>query len=328
MSLSLCIVGCGRYARTVAQAIHGMTEDLELLFASRELEAAREYCDTYGGGGFFGSYEEASADPRVEAMYFFTPHDLHLENVRLAARRFKHVIVEKPIARTIAEATEMIRVAKDAGVKLMVAENYRFLPSVVKCKQLMSLGLIGDLRLIQIRKEGYSEPPGWRRSATRTGGGVFIDGGIHAVDMLVNLGTFPDRVYAANPRQIFSEIEGEDGLVLVCHLPGGGGGLINYSAGTCISEPRHWVSVTGTKGEISFEPHGSELTLETADTQRIHSLPDPSRGIRDMVRELGESIAENREPTMSGWEGLKDLAVVTGAYDSVSQGTEVSLILP
>ena len=222
MTLSLCIVGCGNYARTVVEEVRDV-DGVELLFASRDVEKAKRFSEEFGGAGHFGSYEVAARDPRVDAMYFFTPHDLHLDNARLAARHFKHILMEKPIARTIAEAREMIRVAGEAGVHLMVAENYRFLPAVEKCKELLEQGAIGDLRLVQYQHEGYAEQTGWRTSVEATGGGVFIDGGIHAINAIVNLGGLPTEVYAAVPSKAL-RTEGEDGIVVTFRLPGGARG--------------------------------------------------------------------------------------------------------
>ena len=74
----------------------------------------------------FGSYEEAAADPRVQAMYICTPHHLHWEQAVMAARAGKHVLVEKPIALTLEEANDIVAEAQRAGVTLMVAENYRY----------------------------------------------------------------------------------------------------------------------------------------------------------------------------------------------------------
>ena len=328
MRLSLCIVGCGEYARTVLRDIHDMTEELELFFASRDLNKAREYCEAYNGAGYFGSYEEAASDPRVDALYFFTPHNLHLENALLAARHSKHVLMEKPIARTIDESTEMIEATSDAGVKLMVAENYRFLPAVQRCKDIIKQGYIGKLRLIQIQVEGYRAATDWRASAEITGGGAFIDGGIHFVNLLVNLGGFPHQVYAARPPQVFRNTGGEDGMVLTARLPGGGVGLINYSSATASTKESHWINVTGTEGFLSFTPYGSEMFIDTQDLRRTVRLPEARRGVRPMLREFRDSIAENREPLMSGKDGLRDLAVVLGAYQSAERGREVSLTLP
>ena len=178
--------------------------------------------------------------------------------------------------------------------------------------------------MIQIQNEWYDEPTGWRANATLNGGGGFIDGGIHAVDMLVNLGGVPKWVYSTVPRQIFRQAEGEDGLVMICGLPHGCLGLISHSIGTSITKYDYWVTVTGTRGQLRFDPHGSEVTLETLDTQHSERLPDARTSIQLMLREFSDSIIEDREPTMSGREGLKDLAVVLAAYESTKRQEEVS----
>ena len=327
MTLALCIVGCGSYARSVLEDIHDMTEDVELFYASRDIEKAKGYLDTFGGAGCFGSYEEAAGDTRVEALYFLTPHDLHLENALLAARHRKHILVEKPIARTISEGRQMVQAARDAGVRLMVAENYRFLPTVEECKRLMEQGAIGDLRLIQVQSEAYAETSGWRTSAAITGGGRFIDGGIHSVDAMVNLGGLPERVYAAVPPRVLQTGDGEDGLVITAHLPGGALGLISYSVATPVREPRQTTHVTGFDGQISFEPFGSEVFLSTPDGERTVQLSESGRGVRGMVREFRSCIREGREPAMSGEDGLRDLAVVLAAYRSAEEGAEVAVSL-
>ena len=328
MRLSLCIVGCGNHARTVLHDIHDMTEDIELFIASRDVGKAREYCQSFGGSDHFGSYEEAASDPRVDALYFFTPHHLHLDNALLAARNFKHILMEKPIARNIDESNEMIAAAREAGVRLMVAENYRFLPTVVKSKELISKGAIGDVRLIEIHFEGYSQYTGWRAKATHRGGGVFIDGGVHAVDMLVNLGGIPERVYAGAPSQLLDHVEGEDTIFMIGHLPGAGIGLITYSSETPIREGRQMVKVTGTKGQVRFAPFEDKVTLETLHGEDTVIVPEAREGIRRMVREFRDSVLQDREPAMSAEKALIDLAVVLGAYESMASGKEVELTLP
>lgn len=328
MKLSLCIMGCGGYARLVLRDIREMTDDFEFYFASRDEGKAKAYCEEYGGAGFFGSYEAALKDPRVDAVYFFTPHHVHLDNALLAARHSKHILMEKPIACTAEESRQMIRAARDAGVRLMVAENYRFLPAVEKCKEVMEAGNIGDLRLIHIQAEGFTIPTEWRTEAEMTGGGVFIDGGIHFVDILLNLGGFPERVYAAKPPQVHKKSQGEDGIAMMARLPGGSVGMINFSRATPLKGQRHLVAVTGSKGYITFEPYGSELAVETPTVKRAVRLPQAYRGVRGMVKEFKASVQEGREPLMSGEEGLKDLAIVLAAYRSADQGGEVALTPP
>jgi predicted dehydrogenase len=329
MTLSLCIAGCGRYARSVLDSVGDMTDEFDFYFASRDEAKAREYCDTYGGAGYFGGYEKAAADPRIEAIYFFTPHVMHPENARMAVGHSKHVLMEKPIARTLEEAGGMVESAEAAGVKLMVAENYRFLPAVARTKQLMGEGVLGKLRLIQIYNEGYHTTSGWRTSLDNSGGGVLIDGGIHEIDILVNIGGLPDKVFALQPPKVHTQIEGEDGIVMVAQLPGGGVGLMSHSTATPTSEPRRKVTVTFSRGEISFDPFGTELSRSTPDGVTMEELEDGrSAALRAMIREFRDCIVENRESAMSGREGLRDLSVVLAAYRSVASKKEVDVEQP
>ena len=327
MRLSLCLAGLGSYAETVLSEVRDMTDELELFFASRDIDKARYFCRTYGGSDAFGSYEEAVRDPRVEAAYFLTPHHLHLEHGRMAARYSKHVLMEKPIARTVDESRDMMRAADQAGIKLMIAENYRFLPAVDRCKEIISAGEIGDLRLVQIQLEGRSTFTDWRTSAELTGGGVLIDGGIHFVDILVNIAGLPERVYAAKPPQVLHDISGEDGMVMTAHLPDGALGLINYSRGTAITEERDFVYITGTSGHLSFVPSRDELLIETEGGRSRVDVPEARKGIPAMLREFRACIREDREPAMSGEEGLRDLAVVLAAYRSADEGREIPVSL-
>ena len=328
MALSLCIVGCGGYARQVMECVYDMTDEITFYYASRDGTRAREFLDDFGGAGYFGSYEEAASDPRVEAMYFVTPHDLHLEGTRLAADNSKHVLMEKPIARTVSEAKELIGAAEEAGITLMIAENYRFVRPITRCKELIEEGLIGDIRLIQIQREMYTRIGGWRRDLEVAGGGVMIDGGIHDFDAMLNIGGFPERVYAVIPPKVIDDLEGEDGMVVTFHLPGGAVGLLHYSRGTTMIGERDFLHVTGTKGEIRFKPFGSQVVLETLNDRQTIPLGEARMGVREMLSEFHAAIRESREPAMSGREGLKDLAVVLAAYESARTGLSVSIDQP
>lgn len=327
MKISLCIVGCGGYAKGVLNDVRDMTDVAEFFFASRDIKKAKAYCKQYGGVDYFGSYEEAASDPRVQAMYFFTPHHKHLENVQLAAKHGKDILMEKPIARTMLEAEEIIDTAESAGVKLMIAENFRFDPAVTKAKELIDAGEIGDLRFVDVRSEGYDiSASGWRLDRERTGGGRFIDGGIHYVDVLRNLGGHPEQVYAAcHAPKIVPGIEGEDGITVTARFAGGLTGLIQYSGGTPIQRKWDEVRATGTRGQLQFGVFGNEVRLETPTGAQVFPVEPAFRGVRRMLREFYDSITEEREPIMSGQEGLNDLAVVLASFQSADTGGAVNL---
>ena len=179
MKFGLCVIGCGTFARTFAAAIQGELDDIDLYFASRVSGRAASFAAEFHGAGSFGSYETAVADERVAGVYICTPHHLHLEHARLAAGSGKHILMEKPLARTAGEAQAIVAVAADAGVTLMVAENYRFMPPVRAAKETVERGELGALRLIQLQEDFPFQPTEWRNDAELNGGGVLIDGGIH-----------------------------------------------------------------------------------------------------------------------------------------------------
>ena len=196
MTVSLCVAGCGRYARRVFGGLRTRPEGLRLYFASRDEAKARRFNEEFGGAGHFGSYEDAAASPEIDALYFTTPHHVHVENARLAAHHSKHILVEKPIARDTEESLQIIESARAAGVRLMIAENFRFLPTVVKARAMIAGGDIGEVRLMRVWSESHRSPSGWRANAGLRGGGPLIDGGIHWVDVMVNLCGFPEAVSA------------------------------------------------------------------------------------------------------------------------------------
>ena len=325
MGLALCVVGCGGFAKTFAKAVRsfqdlGGPDGVELFFASRDQHKAKAYCEAFGGRDSFASYEAAAADSRVEAMYFSTPHHLHAEHALMAAAGSKHILVEKPIARTVDEAERMIAAARAAGVKLMVAENYRFMPVVQRSRELIREGAIGAVRFIQIQEEMNFVVRGWRSSQEMMGGGVLIDGGIHSVDMLIDLAGMPEEVYACSLPRALGNVEGEDGIVLMARLEGGADGLINHSWGISKTAWRLWVAISGTRGRIYFEPRSPTVSLETKEGRSTFRFPQDRRGIGHMVREFVNSIAEDRPPLTSGEVGLRDLRVLLGAYESAERG--------
>ncbi|MBM3944003.1 MAG: Gfo/Idh/MocA family oxidoreductase [SAR202 cluster bacterium] len=325
MPFGLCFVGLGGYAIKVLDDLADARPALDLYFASRDGKKAKEFCDKYKGKGWFGSYEEAAADPRVEGMYFVTPHHLHLEGARLAAKHRKHILMEKPIARTVEEAEALIKTAKDAGVTLMIAENYQFTPTIAKARELVAQGLIGDLRLVQIQREAYWEQTEWRTDAEASGGGMFIDGGIHDMHAVITIGGFPERIYAARPPRVFTKSPGEDGMVLTAHLPNGAVGLVQFSFGTPISEYREQMWVTGTKGQLMFKPFGAEIIVDNPLVRRTVQVAEPHMGVPWIMREFIAASREGREPAMSGDDALGDLICVLAAYESVRTGNSVEL---
>ena len=119
MDFGLCVVGCGGYTQMVMEEFLDLPEKVNLFFASRDLQKSKEYAQKYKATDYFGDYEHAARDPRVNAMYFITPHDVHLENVKLATKYKKDILLEKPIARTLKEGRQILKITKDNNICLL-----------------------------------------------------------------------------------------------------------------------------------------------------------------------------------------------------------------
>ena len=337
MKLSLCVIGCGDFARTFAESVTVTRDRVKLFFASRDYARAKAYSDEFDGAGAFGSYEDAANDPRIEALYICTPHHLHLEHAQLATRAKKHILLEKPVARTIDEARAIISAADAAGVNLMIAENYRFLAPVQEAKRIIDSGAVGRVRLIQLQEEYPFEAGSWRTDMDQNGGGVFIDGGIHKVSVLAYLAGRPNQVYAVQVPPGIPGLDAEDGIVVTTRSPDGVVGIINHA--WSISRPTEcpWVSVSGTRANLYFElsdaiatPAKSKmgrpwLKIDYGISQETRQLDDDHGGLAPLVLEFRRSIMEVSEPAMTGEEGLKDLAIVLKAYESARTGLPVEL---
>ena len=323
MKFGLCVIGCGAFSQTFATGIQGELTDIDLYFASRDEGKAAAFATEYRGAGSFGSYESAVADGRVDAVYICTPHHLHLEHARLAAGAGKHILLEKPLARTAEEANAIVSVATDAGVTLMAAENYRFMPPVLAAKELVDSGAIGTLRLVQLQEDFPFRPTEWRNDAEQNGGGVLIDGGIHKASLLAYLAGDPSEVYAAEVLSAQPGMAAEDGVFAMLRFPDGLVGVINHTWSAGPHSDRPWVTVSGSKASLAFELGGDWIdTINEAGRHR-KMLGSDRAGLAGMVREFRQCVQQDRRPAMTGEEGARDVALVQAAYESMRLGIPV-----
>ena len=325
MRLGLCVLGCGSFAAAFARSMAALRGEIGLYFASRDLGRAQEYASRFGGRDAFGSYEDAVADPRVEAVYVCTPHHLHREHASLAFRGGKHVLVEKPISGTLDDAEAMVSEAAVSGVTFMVAENFRFLPPVQEAKRLIEQGRVGQVRLIQLHEQFPFKPGGWRSRAELNGGGVLIDGGIHKLSAVSYFVGRPREVYAREVLPGEPGLEAEDGAVVITRGDDGVIGMINHSWSVVPPQPHSWVSISGTEATLYFEPGKPWLRMTDAQSQTTLPLEDHGNGLVPMVREFRSSIREGRRPAMTGEDGAADLALVLAAYKSMETGLPISM---
>lgn len=324
MKPSICIFGCGEHANRVFSE-KDQTSKFDLYFASRDQYKAEAYSNKFKGVGFFGNYVQALTDNRVNAAYFLTPHDLHLPHLKLAAENGKHVLMEKPIARNIKEAQKMIGEANRYNIKLMVAENYRYLPTIKTVKEILNKGIIGDIRSIEIESKGFLPVSGWRLDRDSAGGGRFIDGGIHYIDILLNLGGFPKLIYAQATHPRLPNLQSEDTVIMLAKMPNNLIGLINYSNGTPQNERYDNVLISGTTKQLHFNPFDNKVVVQSTKTTETIRLNHGGTGFTEMLSDFHEYITgQSDKPTVSNEDAIKDLAAVLATYESISKSIPIN----
>jgi len=320
--VNLCILGCGSVARLHSRVARTLRSRVNLLYASRSHQKAEEYNKKFGGIGAFGSYEEACADARVDAVFICTPHAYHVEHVRLAAGGNKAVLVEKPVARSQEEFAAIEQAVAEAGVISMVAENYFFKPLVRVVRSYVERGDVGHPKFVELNRAGSSKVKGWRADADMMGGGALLEGGVHWVNLLTSLGGVVTEVVAAQPGQHYEMVAPlEDSLELLVKFENGSVGkmlhswnVVNRIGGLGMSK------IYGTEGNIFFESNGIlVLVLGKRKRLRFPGFFD-IMGYRGMLRHFVECVEQDKPPSMSLAVARHDMEIVFAAYRSLKSG--------
>ena len=175
------ILGCARIARRgLIPGIGASRSGLLHALASREPSSARAWSREFDIPRSYGNYADLLADPEIDAVYIPLPNELHRPWVLAAADAGKHVLCEKPLALSSAEAGAMAEHCRSRGVLLMEAFMWRHQPRSLELQQRLEQGLIGDLRLIRSSFSFPIEPGDWRLDPAR-GGGALWDVGCYGV---------------------------------------------------------------------------------------------------------------------------------------------------
>ena len=154
--------------------------------------ASSAFASRWGVPSFDTDYRRLLERDDVDLVFACVPNHLHRDVVVQAASAGKHVVCEKPFARTLQEADEMIQACRQAGVKLMYAEELCFAPKYVRAKQLADEGALGDI-FVARQTEQHSGPHSeWFWHEELAGGGVLMDMGCHGIEFV--------RWITANPR--------------------------------------------------------------------------------------------------------------------------------
>jgi len=216
--------------------------------ASRDLHKAEETARTLGIARAYGSYEELLADPQIEAIYNPLPNQLHVPWSIKAAEAGKHVLCEKPISMTVAEAKTLLAVQERTGVIIGEAFMVRTHPQWVRARELVRSGRIGQLRSIQGFFSYFNTDPKNIRNIPECGGGALMDIGCYPINT-------SRLLFDEEPLRVSGLLE-KDPVMKVDRLTSA---ILEFPSGhavfTCSMQlvPYQRMQLLGTKGRIEIE---------------------------------------------------------------------------
>jgi len=176
-ALSTAAIGLKKVLPAMQQGQHSTV----VAIASRDLAKAQQAASALGIPTAYGSYEELLADPAIDAVYNPLPNHLHVPWTIKAAEAGKHVLCEKPISLTVAEALPLLEVRERTGVKIGEAFMVRSSPQWLRLRELLNEGRIGELRSVLGFFGYFNADPANIRNQVESGGGALLDIGCYLI---------------------------------------------------------------------------------------------------------------------------------------------------
>ncbi len=333
--LGFAILGAGMVAEYHLNAIQECADLGARLVGVGHYNPARYEDISQRFGAPASSYDELLANPAVDAVCICTPSGYHAQQAIAAASSGKHVLVEKPMALSLADADAMIAACRDSGVQLGVCLQRRAEPLFRRVHDAIHGGDLGEITIgvvtmPYLRDEPYYAQAEWRGTWAMDGGGVLMNQGIHIIDLLLWFLGDPVEVHAfADSRHRSVEIEDTAGAVLRF-----ANGSVATITATVATEPGfpHRLEVYGTNGGIQIEGESvlrwgladeSKATVEpwpVATEQVDPGMAGDPRGISTsghiaILKDFIAGIRRGEDPVIDGAEGRRSLAAILAVYE-------------
>ncbi|HYJ61109.1 MAG TPA: Gfo/Idh/MocA family oxidoreductase [Actinomycetota bacterium] len=301
------LLGCGWIQDFHARAIRELGGEVAAV-ANHRLPTAEAFAERHGIDRVTTDWRAVATDPGIDAVVVGTPNALHAEQSVAALEAGRHVLVEKPMAVTVAECDAMLAAASGSGASLMVAHCWRFHDAVRALRDRIAGGELGGI----VKTRGYGVhagwgPDGWFTDPALAGGGALLDMGVHAIDTARFLlgDPAPTQVRAVVGTR-YGSYDVDDDAIL----------LITWDQGTNSLVESGW-----------WHPHKEGLEAETevygtSGYARIFPREEPAEDYEHcaqpmytaQMREFLDAIQVGRPPSPSGADGRVVVQVAQDAY--------------
>jgi predicted dehydrogenase len=324
--LRLAIAGCGEIAGWMAFLARLNRRIRLVACCDRTLPRAESFAARFRIPRAYADYGAMLRGEALDAVYLAVPHDLHLEMACQAIDAGRPVLLEKPIARTLAEGQELVRQARAAGVRVGVNYQYRYDRGGYALAQAARLGDLGRVYYGRCnvpwhREAAYFERGAWRADPARAGGGTLLTQGSHALDLMLWAVDSPPRAATGmTARPGFPQARVETVALGTVELANGA--LIQVSS-SMVARPEQAVTLElyGERGTALYS--NRPLPHTRFRGQRVKRRRPPGRGVHALQRSLEAFrawVVEERPYLTPAEEALPVLAAVEALYRSAQSG--------
>lgn len=328
--IDVVLLGCGHlpHARSYAGALMRGRGSRVTGVYDPSVELARPLAEEHGVR--FDIDPERLLDRlHPTAVVVCSATDRHRELVELAASRGLHVLCEKPLATTVADAEAMVATCQRYGVQLHTAFVSRFYPSLRHARDVVARGELGRVRGLVGGNRGrpplHPHYPSWITEPGPAGGGALIDHSVHVLDAMRFVTGLDAREVLAETGNLFTETEVEDSALVSVVFDGDVPASIDPSWSVTPESPwdyDFYLRVLGTEGSLSIATGRESLAVSGQHDGRTHQhVPFEPDIDQAMVAAFVHSIREGRvlDPCATGEDGLRAVEVACAAYASVNQ---------
>lgn len=286
------ILGTGRMAGDFAQGLQKVNDAELVAVGSRTLESAQAFAAKFNIPSIHTGYENLARDEAVDVIYIATPHNSHKDNTILCLENGKAVLCEKPFTINAGEAEEVIKLARRKNLFLMEAMWTRYIPAVIKLRELLDQKVIGDVQIMLAGGAFIPEfDPEFYLFNHELGGGVLLDAGVYLVSMASMVFGPPDKIMAVG--QLGKTGVDEHDAILLEHDNGALANLYVSLRGK--SSPD--LTLIGDQGKIYahapiFCP--GKLTISIDGNDEDIELPFEANGYQFEAMEVGRCLREGK----------------------------------
>lgn len=329
MALGWGIIGTGGFAGSAtAPAIKALGERGSLVgVVSRDQGRADAIAAQHGARRAYTDYADLLRDRDVDIVYISTPNAQHAEQALAAARAGKHVLCEKPLALSAADARRMVDAFGAAGLKLGTHFQTRHHTAFVETKRLLEQRAIGDVILVQIEVSSGANPfRSWRADPQLAGLGSINNIAVHPFDLLrYLLGSEVKEVTAVTDVGRSTELE----HMVLALLRFQNGALAYVNANQKVPNFQPDIDIYGTAGRIvgidTTRPFRvGELRVLTGAGEQTTKYSSMDAVVRS-VAAFNDAVAHDREPNASGTDGLRSVQLTDAVIRAAREGRLVEV---